>query len=1001
MSPIVGSSGEAAHSKEGRDGRFQVLFYDKHSKRGSTPPAPSVNHVRRISAGDEGVFEEGEGVEVVLNKESDSPASSIFRSPAVDRPRPVRLPRRPDANALNTGPPPPFPQSSSHSQNAPYEPGPPQAYSSRPSFDYHPYPHHGQYGSGGAPPHSAYRPHDYGPPQGYPYQQQQQQQRYPPHPPPQSHYSSYPPQVHSSAPPSGDGINVVSPHHYRGSGGASISSSSGHHGPGTPIRSSSSYGSYQRNHWNSGSPPRSHQEGYTGSINKSNSYQYPPNSPVSRYGDDRNYSHQTPEKRSMPSSSSRGRRRSHQGPSQPKERAPPILKASSYDSQTTEMAPYQGEPSSSFQYGYEQSPGFAPSNGPPPVVAKSPSMERFHNQDSTAANATRSAHYNHSRDDSAQYYQSHDYHPSTPGGSGGPPAFEPGFSPGGYKLDSSGSWGYDIPQTPGTPGSPIHGSLSFSYSDQPQDHYHRKEGGDYYYNPEHPPIQSAPSYDPQDYYSQGSPQRPFPSMRRQHNTSLADREDEEMEEDVHPLLKDYHPANDGATRQEQTKTERSVKPQFTRGDSGPAKYDVHSDESKKGSKSSKVAKKLKSSAILQPPDAAKEVDFECTNPPLTPVLPPSTMPDCMSPAEISMNDVLCGRGGGTNSQIGNRRFRQLVTDFQPVYLLARRKEKPLIARTIVLILRNRGGRFLKKDEASGGMFDVGDIKAEAKTSQALREGLDVRATKKVEKTEQKMKKAAQRAATSATKERNEPEKDAKIVTPRSNEDSSEDAVIKKTASHDSNDMSCTTTQSPSSEDRRKKMSTPPPIPALDEGDVEDQDDHIHDAHRSYPEYYPGRGPPGQDSPTEYQHAWRKSPDAYQNRKRRKALQKGGSKDDEDLPAPPTLMQTLPEDDKALWNDFTPPRPRIKSVPSPFEGDKPNSSNRPKSRQSALQNEARSRMEERMGKEEADPKSDCSGAGCSMPEPGCSMPDGGCTNIAMDMISDAVSNGFFMNRWTGV
>merc|ERR1712150_86741 len=100
-----------------------------------------------------------------------------------------------------------------------------------------------------------------------------------------------------------------------------------------------------------------------------------------------------------------------------------------------------------------------------------------------------------------------------------------------------------------------------------------------------------------------------------------------------------------------------------------------------------------------------------------------------SPAAINSHDVLCGRGGGTNSQIGNRRFRKLVQEFQPTYLLARRKEKPLLARTIVLIIRQRGGRFLKKDDDTGELYEVGDSKAEAKTSQALREGLDVRATK--------------------------------------------------------------------------------------------------------------------------------------------------------------------------------------------------------------------------------------------------------------------------------
>ena len=129
------------------------------------------------------------------------------------------------------------------------------------------------------------------------------------------------------------------------------------------------------------------------------------------------------------------------------------------------------------------------------------------------------------------------------------------------------------------------------------------------------------------------------------------------------------------------------------------------------------------------PKAAEEIDFDVANPPMEPIEPEGTEALCSSLSEVNGYDVLCGRGGGTNSQIGNRRFRKLVQDFQPIYLLARRKEKPLLARTIVLIIRKRGGRFLKKDEETGELLEVGDVKAEAKTSQALREGLDVRATK--------------------------------------------------------------------------------------------------------------------------------------------------------------------------------------------------------------------------------------------------------------------------------
>lgn len=170
-------------------------------------------------------------------------------------------------------------------------------------------------------------------------------------------------------------------------------------------------------------------------------------------------------------------------------------------------------------------------------------------------------------------------------------------------------------------------------------------------------------------------------------------------DDEERLLRDYHPDADGDR----------MYPRSGRG--------------RKGSTSNTMA----NASLL--PKAAEEVDFEVTDPPSEPVVPPSEEAICDSLADVNTYDVLCGRGGGTNSQIGNRRFRQLVQDFQPIYLLARRKEKPLLARTIVIIIRKRGGRFLKKDDSTGELFEVGDSKAEAKTSQALREGLDVRATK--------------------------------------------------------------------------------------------------------------------------------------------------------------------------------------------------------------------------------------------------------------------------------
>lgn len=156
--------------------------------------------------------------------------------------------------------------------------------------------------------------------------------------------------------------------------------------------------------------------------------------------------------------------------------------------------------------------------------------------------------------------------------------------------------------------------------------------------------------------------------------------------------------------------------------------------------STPVASNTTADRDLLLPKAAEEIDFDVTDPPAEPVTPPSDQAIYESLADVNGYDVLCGRGGGTNSQIGNRRFRKLVQEFQPTYLMAKRKEKPLLARTIVLIIRKRGGHFLKKNEDTGELFEVGDTKAEAKTSQALREGLDVRATRSAQVGDKKKKK---------------------------------------------------------------------------------------------------------------------------------------------------------------------------------------------------------------------------------------------------------------------
>jgi hypothetical protein len=93
---------------------------------------------------------------------------------------------------------------------------------------------------------------------------------------------------------------------------------------------------------------------------------------------------------------------------------------------------------------------------------------------------------------------------------------------------------------------------------------------------------------------------------------------------------------------------------------------------------------------------------------------------------VGPNDVLLGRGGATNNHSGNHNFRILVAANQEEYLQARKHEKVIIARRIVAEIQNNGGRFLQSGMSKDHWEEVSDKRAQEKTSQALREGLDVR-----------------------------------------------------------------------------------------------------------------------------------------------------------------------------------------------------------------------------------------------------------------------------------
>jgi len=89
---------------------------------------------------------------------------------------------------------------------------------------------------------------------------------------------------------------------------------------------------------------------------------------------------------------------------------------------------------------------------------------------------------------------------------------------------------------------------------------------------------------------------------------------------------------------------------------------------------------------------------------------------------INENDVLSGRGGTINCHPGNVRFRNLVVQYKDAYKKANtRFEKMTISDKIVNTIRtmNPPGRFLA--QIQGSWVEIGNEKARAKVSQALRE----------------------------------------------------------------------------------------------------------------------------------------------------------------------------------------------------------------------------------------------------------------------------------------
>lgn len=86
-------------------------------------------------------------------------------------------------------------------------------------------------------------------------------------------------------------------------------------------------------------------------------------------------------------------------------------------------------------------------------------------------------------------------------------------------------------------------------------------------------------------------------------------------------------------------------------------------------------------------------------------------------------DVICGRGGKANTHEGNIFFREEAKKLRSWYESSSKSEKFTISAMLVDLVRERGGRFLKRDSKQAGNWleaDANDVRKKA--SQALREG---------------------------------------------------------------------------------------------------------------------------------------------------------------------------------------------------------------------------------------------------------------------------------------
>ena len=102
------------------------------------------------------------------------------------------------------------------------------------------------------------------------------------------------------------------------------------------------------------------------------------------------------------------------------------------------------------------------------------------------------------------------------------------------------------------------------------------------------------------------------------------------------------------------------------------------------------------------------------------VVPVTEKPN--TPCEPTESDVLLGRGGRSANHPGNKKYLGLKDAMQARYMSATKAAKTTIAQELVDVVNQQWeGRFLKLDTATDQWFEIDNMEARKKCSQALRE----------------------------------------------------------------------------------------------------------------------------------------------------------------------------------------------------------------------------------------------------------------------------------------